>query len=124
MRVLVCGPRHFIDVPKLWRALDALDMETESGIRLVIDGASDDVTGPYIGADYWGHQWACAHLRPTWRFHAEWKKFGRPAGPIRNTRMLKEAKPDVCMAAPGGGPGTADMVKQARAAGVRVIEVK
>lgn len=123
MRVLVCGGRDFQDVPKLWSALDLLQKRTpEPGIRLVIDGASDDVTGPYVGADYWGHQWALARNIPTVRRHAQWKERGPSAGPIRNGEMLKEDSPDVVMAAPGGR-GTADMVRRAKAAGVRVIEI-
>jgi hypothetical protein len=36
--------------------------------------------------------------------------------------MLEEGKPDLVVAFPGG-TGTANMVKQARAAGVEVLEV-
>ena len=45
----------------------------------------------------------------------------RGAGPVRNARMLVE-KPDLVIAFPGG-PGTADMVRRARAAGVEVVEI-
>ena len=37
--------------------------------------------------------------------------------------MLMEGKPDLVVAFPGGA-GTANMIKQARKAGVEVIEVK
>jgi hypothetical protein len=122
MRIIVCGSRDYRDVPKLWHALDEIDAEAPmEGILVVMDGASDDVTGPYVGADYWANQWALARRRSPVRFHAEWKKHGRAAGPMRNTRML-EWKPDVVVAFPGGR-GTADMVSQARAAGVKVIEI-
>ena len=43
------------------------------------------------------------------------------AGPRRNRRML-DRRPDLVLAF-AGGRGTADMVRQARASGVRVIEV-
>ena len=52
-------------------------------------------------------------------YPANWKKHGRAAGPIRNKQMLEEAKPDLVIAFPGGA-GTANMVKQAREAGVKV----
>ena len=122
-RVLVCGGRNFNDVPLIWKTLDALHAERH--FRLVIDGASDDVTGPYVGADYWAHQWALARLPlgvEARRFHAEWKRLGRPAGPIRNTRMIEEGEPDLVVAF-AGKKGTANMVAQARAAGIEVIEV-
>ncbi len=120
MRVIVCGGRHYQDVPRLWRVLDNIDRERP--IRCVIDGASDDVTGPYKGAAYWGHQWALAHNRPTIRQHAEWQKHGAAAGPIRNGVMLT-LEPDLVVAAPGNR-GTADMVAKAHAAGVEVFEMK
>jgi hypothetical protein len=97
MRVLVFGGRYFNDVPLLWRTLDKL--HAYARISTIIDGASDDVTGPYIGADYWAHQWACA-----------------PAGPIRNRRMRDEAKPDLGVGFPGGR-GTAGMADLLLAAG-------
>lgn len=122
MKVLVTGGRHFCDVARLWRALDRIDARVRGmnggvGIACVIEGASDDVTGPYVGADWWAHQWARAHDRETNRYHADWT-VGRSAGPMRNTRMLGE-KPDVVVAFPGGA-GTANMVKQALAAGIKV----
>lgn len=45
------------------------------------------------------------------------------AGPIRNSRMLREGKPDLVLAFPGHG-GTADMVKQAGEAGVGVMKAE
>lgn len=113
----MCGGRNFADVSRLWRKLDQLD--AEKGIAVVIDGASDDVTGPYIGADYWGHQWALARAREAIREHADWKQYGRSAGPRRNGVMLERHKPNIVLATTGG-TGTANMVAQARAAGVLV----
>ena len=124
MRLIVCGGRYFRDVPLLWKTLDDLDRyfaETGDSIRTVIDGASDDVTGPYVGADFWGHQWAIAHDRATIRVHAEWKELGRKAGPIRNQRMIDEDKPDGVVAFPGG-TGTADMIAKAVKAGLRLFK--
>lgn len=118
MKVLVCGGRDYADVPRIWRELDRLDAKHQ--VREVIDGASDDVTGPYVGADYWAHQWALARNKPICRMHADWKEHGRAAGPIRNKRMLDEGKPDLVVAFPGGR-GTANMIEQARKANVRIL---
>lgn len=120
IRLLVCGGRDYSDVPFLWRELDRIHAETP--VNCLMEGASDDVTGPYIGADYWAHQWALAHeeVDPI-RFHAEWKTLGRSAGPIRNRRMITEGWPDTLLAMPGG-IGTADMIKAAtKAGGIRII---
>jgi hypothetical protein len=118
MRVLVCGGREFTDVPRLWSTLDALLQQHR--FKVVIDGASDDVTGPYKGADYWAHQWAIARDIPTERFSAAWKDLGKAAGPVRNRRMIDEGKPDLVVAFPGG-KGTGNMVQQAMDAGIKVV---
>jgi hypothetical protein len=55
-------------------------------------------------------------------FQADWKKYGRRAGPLRNQRMIDEGNPDLVVAFPGGR-GTGDMVTRARNAGIKVIEI-
>ena len=52
---------------------------------------------------------------------ADWKRYGRGAGPARNQAMLVEFNPQLLVAFPGG-KGTADMVRRAQKAGVRVEE--
>lgn len=54
-------------------------------------------------------------------FPADWDKYGKRAGYLRNVQMLDEGKPDLVVAFPGG-KGTAMMVKLAKERGVRVIE--
>ena len=53
---------------------------------------------------------------------ADWDQFGRWTGPKRNKEMLERYGPDLVLAFEGG-KGTADMVKQAQAAGVAVRSV-
>jgi hypothetical protein len=50
----------------------------------------------------------------------DWCMYGRAAGPIRNSKMLKESKPDKVLAFPGNR-GTADMTRKAVLADVPVI---
>lgn len=57
---------------------------------------------------------------------ASWSKFGDRAGPMRNTELLRHLRGEggeIAVIAFPGGKGTANMVKQARRSGVRVIEV-
>jgi hypothetical protein len=111
MRVLVCGGRDFDDYGAVSSALDRIDMK--HGIELVIDGAAS-------GADELGHAWAVNCGKPSMRFPAHWGH-GRKAGPLRNGWMLRFGCPDVVVAF-SGGKGTANMISQARKAGVRVWE--
>lgn len=120
-RIVVTGGRDYNDVPRIWAILACVS--EKYGPLHIIDGASDDVTGPYVGADYWANQWANAMDYATTRCHAEWKKHGRAAGPIRNQTMIDEHRPDIVVAFPGGN-GTEDMVRRAHKANIKVIEVK
>lgn len=117
MRVIVCGGRDFTDGQLIYRELDGL------GITSLAAGGCD-------GVDIIAEQWALGNRkmgvapRAEYRcFPADWKANGKAAGPIRNQQMLDEFKPDAVVAFPGGR-GTADMVRRATKAGVRVIEVE
>lgn len=123
MILIVTGGRNFDDVPFLWRQLDLLDAAER--IAVVVDGASDEVTGPYKGADYWAHQWGKANGRNTVRVYADWKAYGKAAGPIRNGRMLEAHKaPDTKLAAFDGNRGTEDCIRQAKRLGIEVIDLR
>ena len=106
MRVLVCGGRKFDDKAMLERALGEIE------ITELIEGAAK-------GADTLAREWAEVKKIPVRTFKAEFGRYGRAGGPIRNKKMLAEGKPDLVVAFPGGS-GTANMVGLARAAGVPV----
>ncbi len=80
------------------------------------------IHGGAPGADTLADIYAKDKGIPRWPFEVtgeQWRLLGKKAGPMRNARMLAEAKPDIVVAFPGGN-GTADMVRQAKAAGVPV----
>lgn len=89
-------------------------IHTETPITMVIQGGA-------TGADWLAKYWARSHGIKDVEFKADWGK-GRSAGPKRNAVMLANSEPDLVVAFPGGA-GTADMVKKAKNAGIRVIEV-
>jgi hypothetical protein len=123
VRLLVCGGREFQNVPYMWHTLDQMDkyFVRDGGIGCVIDGAQQQnhADGYIIGADYWANQWAIARNKPIVRFHADWTRLGRAAGPIRNQRMIDEGKPDLVIGFEGGR-GTTDMLRRAAKAGISV----
>jgi hypothetical protein len=104
-RILVCGGRTYKgDVtPTLERFNFALC-----------------ITGGALGADSAAYTWAVKQGIPVKVYSADWKRYGKAAGFIRNTQMLIEGKPDLVIAFPGG-IGTAMMCKIAREAGVEVV---
>lgn len=113
MRVLVCGGRDFSDRAFIERALASL-AKVEC-IDAVIEGNAS-------GVDRIAGFWARQRDIPNLKFTAEWDRLGRAAGPIRNQRMIEEGRPDLVIAFPGGR-GTADMVRRAKAAGIKVEEI-
>lgn len=123
MRVLVCGGREYTG----WSLVS--DLLEKLSLDIWCDNPDEEfvvIQGGAKGADFLAKVWAVdihanTELVSTEEYPANWKKFGRSAGHIRNAEMLKKGKPDMVLAFPGG-VGTADMVEKARAAGVHVEE--
>jgi predicted Rossmann-fold nucleotide-binding protein len=109
-RVLVCGGRNYDDAAQVARALEA--HHARQPITLLIEGGAR-------GVDAWAAMWARSHGIPVETFPADWNAHGKAAGPIRNRQMLTDGNPDLVIAFPGGR-GTANMIRQAEAAGVPV----
>lgn len=109
--ILVCGGRDYSDKESVFAALD--HMAKSRVIELVIHGGAS-------GADSLAGEWADARGIFSIACMADWKARGKKAGPIRNKMMLT-LKPDGVVAFPGGS-GTADMIRQAKAAGLNVWE--
>jgi hypothetical protein len=112
-RLLVCGGRDYDDLKSLGRAMNAA-CEGKTNVLVIHGGAR--------GADYLASVIAFRAGVTVLKFPADWDRYGKAAGSIRNQQMLDEGKPDLVLAAPGG-VGTADMVRRARKAGVPVIEM-
>jgi hypothetical protein len=111
MRILVCGGRDFDDWGLLCKSLDSFRHAKNTFIQ-----------GGATGADFLVKVFAKYYKELVEEYPADWKTYGKAAGAIRNQQMLDEGKPDIIIAFPGGS-GTADMVKRAKKAGLRVMEI-
>ena len=122
MKVLVCGGRD-LDPSRVWNWMEAHATElcADALARAQHVVITDVIQGGASGADQGAKRWAEASEIRVRTFPADWKQYGRAAGPLRNARMLAEGAPDVVVAFPGGA-GTKDMVRKARAAGLPVVE--
>lgn len=108
MRVLVCGSRHFNDYELLEKTLETLPITT------IIEGEAR-------GADTLARKYAEGRGLDVLPFPALWDKYGRTAGPIRNTQMLVEGRPELVIAFRGpNSRGTQNMINQAQKAGIEV----
>lgn len=112
MRVLVCGGREYGNAEAVRAALDILHRQAKHDCMVVIQGGAR-------GADYLAREWCSLRAVPYDNYAPDWSIHGNAAGPIRNQRMIDEGKPDLVIAFPGG-KGTADMVRRAKAAGIKV----
>ena len=109
-RLLVCGGRDYSDYARVLHFIKSLRPTVV-------------IHGDYRGADKLADRAARSLGIPVEPYPALWADYGPSAGPLRNQEMIDEGKPDVCLAFPGD-KGTADMVTRAKAAGLRVIEVR
>lgn len=111
--ILVCGGRDYADREFAFATLDRIHQE-QRVTRVIHGGAT--------GADSLGLAWAHARRVAVDSYPAQWNAHGKAAGPLRNQQMLEQGRPDLVVAFPGGA-GTADMVRRATAAGVRVLQI-
>lgn len=112
-RILVCGGRDWSNRTLTDGVLDGFRQQYhEKGKPIVI------VEGGAQGADTLAKEYAIKHDIPFEEYRAEWNKYGRAAGPKRNTDMLNSGI-DVVVAFPGGR-GTHDTIRKAEKIGIRV----
>ena len=136
MRILVCGGRDFNNKLLMFKTLDKLCKDNDWYYRGDCSGEDNrlpDITiisGMAKGADTLALDWAAVNWCPVLEFPADWDKYGKRAGPIRNQQMLDEGKPDLVVAFhgkprdDGRKTGTQDMVERAKKVGVEVVEIK
>lgn len=112
MRIIVCGGRKY----KNWESIAHV-----LGGLLTEFGSFTLVHGDCTGADGLAKHWALLSGVEHEPHPADWTTHGKAAGPIRNREMLA-AGADLVVAFPGHN-GTADMVRIAERAGVRVRKI-
>lgn len=78
------------------------------------------ITGGARGVDRWAHERASARGNPTKVMPADWDKFGKRAGYIRNIAMLLEEPTRATGFWDGISKGTLNMYKEAKRRGVPV----
>lgn len=109
--VLVCGGRDYRNLYCIHTTLH--DLHTKSRpITKIVHGSAK-------GADTYVGLWSKVFQIPYSSYPADWDKYGKAAGPIRNQQMLDSEKVDLVVAFPGG-KGTANMISLARKAGIPV----
>lgn len=112
IKILVSGDRNWNNWKRVSEILDPHR-----------DNLSEIIHGGARGADTIAAVWAMRRNIYGRLFKADWEKAGKAAGPIRNTKMLKNGKPDLVIAFHNNleeSKGTKHMVLIATKAGVPV----
>lgn len=108
MRTIIAGTREETRYSEVEKAMEECGWTP----TIVLSGGAR-------GVDKLGEAWAQAHDLAVVRFPADWKKYKQAAGPIRNREMAENADAVVAVW-DGSSPGTFNMIRQARAMGLKV----
>lgn len=111
MKTIIAGTRGITNV------LDFGLIISEASMKNI--NITEVVSGCARGVDKMGEVWADSHHIPIKRFPADWEKYGKPAGIIRNREMVDYA--DALIAIwDGKSPGTQHVIDYARRKGLLV----
>lgn len=111
MRILVCGSREWTNKHKIRKELSIYSKED-----VLIHGGcrgADSIAGE-IGKELGLNVVV---------YYADWKTYGKKAGPLRNQKMLDKGEPDIIYAFHEDidtSRGTKDMVNRAKKANINI----
>ena len=111
MKVIIAGSRNFTDYKKLCKICNHI-LQDQTDIEIV-SGAY------YKGADKLGEQYAAEKGFLLTKFSADWKSYGKAAGPKRNEQMANYANALIAFW-DGKSKGTKHMVEVAKRRGLKV----
>lgn len=114
MRIVVCGGRDYHEKECVFETLS--NMHNEKRIKIIAHGDAS-------GADRLAGLWALKNNVTCVTFRANWTTHGKRAGVLRSLQMLKEFRPNVLVAFPGG-KGTAHTIRLARQKRIKCVIVE
>ena len=112
-RVIIAGGRYFSDYELLQEKCDDF-LQDKTNEEIVI------ISGHASGADSLGERYAQERGYKIETYLADWKKYGRAAGPIRNEQMANIANALIAFW-DGKSKGTKSMINLAKKKGLQVF---
>jgi len=112
MKLIIAGGRNFSDKRRVYKALKQVADKHGKDNMMVISGGA-------TGADSLGELAAKALGIKVKRFPANWKKYGKSAGPKRNAQMANEGTHLIAFW-DGKSRGTMNMINNAKKKGLSV----
>jgi hypothetical protein len=110
VRTIIAGSRHIDDYNAVVKAVE------ESGFNI-----TTVISGGARGVDSLGERWAVENGIDIHQHFALWDKYGRAAGPIRNSEMVSDAD-SLILVWDGESRGSKDILDKAIKAGLKVYE--
>lgn len=110
MKTIIAGLRNFHDYGFVADCLAKTDIQI-----------TEVVSGRASGVDHLGEIWAKAKGLPIKVFRADWDKYGKAAGPIRNKQMAQYAEALIAFW-DGKSPGIGSMLREADRAGLKFVK--
>ena len=117
MRIIIAGLRDYADYKYFSKELNEYLSGYTDDIELISGGAT--------GVDSMAERYARENKIPIKVFPADWKKYGKAAGPIRNSKMADYAGSEGRLIAfwDGKSRGTGNMIRTAERKGIKVTVV-
>ena len=109
MKTIIAGSRNIIDYHQVTKAVE------ESGFQI-----TEVVSGGANGVDKLGEHLAKASLLHCKVFAADWNKYGKRAGYVRNSQMAEYAEALIAVW-DGKSRGTDHMIRTAKTQGLKVF---
>ncbi|CTQ45741.1 DUF2493 domain-containing protein [Roseibium aggregatum] len=114
LNVIVTGGRDYDDGPFVSETLSKLHASRSGPITRLVNGGAR-------GVDTFAKDWAIANGVQVVTVKADWDRFGKGAGPIRN-REMAFGYPDSTLVAFPGNSGTKDMIQVALDHGMMILQ--
>lgn len=108
MKTIIAGTRTINDIKILEETINNIDFN----ITKVVSGTAK-------GIDKLGEQWAHNNNISIERYPANWDRYGRSAGYIRNSEMANNAEALIAIW-DGKSKGTKNMIQEAKRKGLKV----
>lgn len=105
-RIIIAGSRNYDNYEEASAFIDSCLVEIRKKYTIII------ISGGSRGADAIGERYAIANGLNIEKYPADWKRFGRSAGPIRNKQMAEICDLVICFW-DGKSKGTKSMIDYA-----------
>lgn len=110
MKLIIAGGRDFNNYSLLKKTIDKYILGADK---------VEIITGGAMGADALGVNYSISMGIPIRVIKADWVKYGKSAGPIRNAEMATNATDCICFW-DGVSRGTASMINEAKKANLKL----